>query len=58
MGALLRRAGELGVAGRTGWLVAGADAALAAAVGHLSEGRMAGALLAHAAQVWLVRDRA
>ncbi len=50
MGALLRRAGELGVAGRAGWLVTIADAALAAAVAHASETRVAGALLNHTAQ--------
>lgn len=39
MGALLRRAGELGVALRPGWLAGAADAALAAAVVSLSEAR-------------------
>ena len=39
VGALLRRAGELGVAGRPGWLAGAADAALAAAVCSLSEVR-------------------
>ncbi len=48
--ALLRRSGELGVAGRAGWLVRVADGALAAAVGRLSEGRVAAALLAQTAQ--------
>ena len=39
MGALLRRAGELGVALRPRWLAGAADAALAAAVCSLSEAR-------------------
>ncbi|KAK9842512.1 hypothetical protein WJX81_003445 [Elliptochloris bilobata] len=50
VGALLRRAGELGVAGRPGWLAGAADAALAAAVCSLSEARVAGALLSGAGQ--------